>query len=73
MNLLFLHSGEDIHDQWAPRLRRLAHRCWLGAFGVFLALRWMTLEKVIGVGAMSRWLYLAAMALAVGGGVIRGM
>jgi hypothetical protein len=40
---------------------------------VFLALRWMTLEKVIGVGAMSRWLYLAAMALAVGGGVIRGM
>jgi hypothetical protein len=27
---------------------------------VFLALRWMTLEKVLGVGAVRCWLYLAA-------------
>jgi hypothetical protein len=33
---------------------------------VFLALRWMTLEKVPGVGAMRHWLYLVAKALGVG-------
>jgi hypothetical protein len=33
---------------------------------LFLALRWMTLEKVLGVGAMRHWLYLAAKALGVG-------
>jgi transposase len=32
---------------------------------VFLVLGWITLEKVLGVGAMRRWLYLAAMALRV--------
>jgi hypothetical protein len=31
----------------------------------FLALRWMTLEKVPGVGAVRRWLYLAAKALGI--------
>jgi hypothetical protein len=33
---------------------------------VFLALRWMILEKVSGVGAMRHWLYLVAKALGVG-------
>jgi hypothetical protein len=31
-----------------------------------LALRWVTLEKVFGVGAVRRWLYLAPKALGVG-------
>jgi hypothetical protein len=33
---------------------------------VFLALRWMTLEKVLRVSVVRRWLYLAAKALGVG-------
>jgi hypothetical protein len=33
---------------------------------MFLVLRWMTLEKVLGVGAARRWRYLATMALGVG-------
>jgi hypothetical protein len=33
-------------------LRRSVRRCRLGASGVFLALRWTTLEKVLGVGVM---------------------
>jgi hypothetical protein len=33
--------------------------------GVFLVLRWMTLEKVPRVGAVRRWVYLAAKALGV--------
>jgi hypothetical protein len=49
-----------------PRLRRSVHRGQLGAFEVFLALRWMTLKKVLGVGVVRRWLYLAAKALRVG-------
>jgi hypothetical protein len=28
---------------------------------MFLALRWMMFEKVLGVGAVRRWPYLAAM------------
>jgi hypothetical protein len=33
---------------------------------VYLALRWMTLEKVFGVGAVRRWHYLATRVLGVG-------
>jgi hypothetical protein len=33
---------------------------------VFLELRWMTLEKVLGVGAMRCWLYLVAKVIGVG-------
>jgi hypothetical protein len=47
-------------------LRRLVHRGRLGASRVFLALRWMTLEKVLRVSVVRRWLYLAAKALGVG-------
>jgi hypothetical protein len=32
---------------------------------VFLALRWTVLEKVLRVGAVRRWLYLAAKAFGV--------
>jgi hypothetical protein len=45
---------------------RSVRRGWLGASGVFLALMWIMLKKVLGVGAMRRWLYLAAKALGVG-------
>jgi hypothetical protein len=31
-----------------------------------LALRWMTIEKVPGVGVVRHWLYFAAKALGVG-------
>jgi hypothetical protein len=47
-------------------LRRLVHRGRLGASRVFLALRWMTLEKVLRVSVVRRWLYLTAKALRVG-------
>jgi hypothetical protein len=46
-------------------LRRSVCRDRLGHSGVFLALRWTTLEKVLGVSVMRRWLYLAAKALGV--------
>jgi hypothetical protein len=36
----------------AIALRKSVHRGRLGTFGVFLAMRWMTLEKVHGVGAV---------------------
>jgi hypothetical protein len=36
---------------------------------MFLALRWTTLEKVLGVGAMRRWLYMEAKPSYVGAGV----
>jgi hypothetical protein len=33
---------------------------------VFLALKWTTLEKVLGVGVVRRWFYLAVKVLGVG-------
>jgi hypothetical protein len=41
-----------LHGQWGPMLRRSIHIGRLGASGVFLMLRWMTLEKVLGVDVM---------------------
>jgi hypothetical protein len=60
-----------LHGQWGPELRRSVRRVWtklprnshwlldvlLGSW-VFLALRWTTIEKVLGVGAVWRWLFL---------------
>jgi hypothetical protein len=47
-------------------LRRSVHRSRLRSSRVLLALRWMMLEMVLGVGVMRRWLYLAAMDLGIG-------
>jgi hypothetical protein len=47
-------------------LRRSVRRGRLGSSGVFLELRWTTLKKVLGVGAVRRWLYLVANAPGVG-------
>jgi hypothetical protein len=65
--------GSKLRSQWGPRLRRSVRRGWaelpkyspwlpsilLGS-QVFWALRWMMLEKVLGVSAVRRWLYLVA-------------
>jgi hypothetical protein len=48
------------------RLEKSVHRCRLRASGVFLALRWTTLEKVPGVSVVRHWLYLATKVLGVG-------
>jgi hypothetical protein len=53
-------------QQVPPMLRRSVRRGRLWASGVFLALRWVMLEKLLGVGAVRRWLYLAAKAIGVG-------
>jgi hypothetical protein len=48
------------------RLKSLVCRGQLRASRVFLALRCMTLKKVLRVGAMRCWLHLATKALGVG-------
>jgi hypothetical protein len=63
-----------LHGQWGPILRMSVYRGWTGlprcspwlpgvllGSRVFLALRWTTLEKVLGVAAVGRCLYLATM------------
>jgi hypothetical protein len=71
--------GSKLRSQWGPRLRRLVHRGWaelpkyspwlpsilLGS-RVFLELRWMMLEKVLGVSAVRCWLYLVAQPSHIG-------
>jgi hypothetical protein len=56
-----------------PRLEMVGSQRSVGGFHgvrvssrVFLVLRWMTLEKVLGVRIERRWLYLAARVLGVG-------
>jgi hypothetical protein len=44
----------------AQVMRWLVHRGWFMAFLVFLALRWTTLENILGVGVVRHWLYLVA-------------
>jgi hypothetical protein len=48
------------------KLETSIHRGRLGAFRVFLVLRWITLKKVPRVGVVRHWLYLAAKVFGVG-------
>jgi hypothetical protein len=69
----YFTSMIELHGQWGPRLRRLVSRGWTWLPGcssgppsillgshVFLALRWMTPEMVVGNVVAWHRLYLAA-------------
>jgi hypothetical protein len=58
--LVTITFRKRLHGQLGPRPRRSVGRGWLGAFRVFLVLRWTTVEKVLRVDVMRHCLYLAA-------------